>query len=49
MDVIDLDRLSEHAVWARYPGDVPTLDEAKAALTYARAVRRSVRKLLNVK
>ncbi len=41
--------LSSYAVQVRYPGDNPTLEEAKEALEIAKAVRRSMRKLLGLK
>ncbi|MGB0383842.1 MAG: HEPN domain-containing protein [Ardenticatenaceae bacterium] len=44
-----LDTLSSYAVRVRYPGDDPTLDEAKEAQKIAKAVRRFVRKLLGLK
>ena len=40
--------LSDYAVRVRYPGDDPTPDEAREALTIAKAVRRFARKFLNV-
>ena len=44
-----LDTLSSYAVRIRYPGDDPTLDEAKEAQKIAKAVRRFARKLLGLK
>ncbi len=44
-----LDILSYYAVRVRYPGDDPTLDEAKEAQKIAKAVRRFARKLLGLK
>lgn len=44
-----LDILSSYAVLVRYPGDDPTLDEAREALKIAKAVRGFVRKLLGLK
>jgi HEPN domain-containing protein len=43
-----LDRLAAYAVQVRYPGADPTLDEAREALQVAQAVRRFVRKSLNL-
>jgi HEPN domain-containing protein len=42
-----LDRLAAYAVQVRYPGEDPTLDEAREALQIAQAIRRFVRKSLN--
>jgi len=42
-----LDRLAAYAVQVRYPGEDPTLDEAREVLQVAQAVRRFVRKFLN--
>ena len=44
----DLNTLSDYAVRVRYPGQDPTPDEAREALTIARAVRRCARKFLGV-
>jgi len=49
MDPKKLNDLTDHAVQARYPGDDPTLDEARDALETAKAVRRFARKFLTVK
>ena len=38
-----LERLSAYAVQVRYPGDDPTLDEAREAVEIAQAVRRWAR------
>jgi HEPN domain-containing protein len=43
-DVLDL--LSSYALRARYPGDVPTLEEAQDALRITRIMRRFARKWL---
>jgi HEPN domain-containing protein len=48
IDLKDLNTLSDYAVRVRYPGDDPTPDEAREALTIAKAVRRFARKFLNV-
>ena len=48
IDLKDLNTLSDYAVRVRYPGDNPTPDEAREALTIAKAVRRFARKFLNV-
>jgi HEPN domain-containing protein len=45
----ELGPLSDAAVLARYPGDQPTLDEAREALEVAKAGRRFVRRLLGLK
>jgi hypothetical protein len=37
---------SDYAVRARYPGDEPTIEEARDAVATARAVRRIARSLL---
>ena len=42
-----LDRLAAYAVQVRYPGEDPTLDEAREALQVAQTVRRFVRRFLN--
>jgi len=41
-----LDLLSSYALRARYPGDVPTLEEARDALRITRIMRRFARKWL---
>jgi HEPN domain-containing protein len=41
--------LSYYAVRARYPGDTPTPDDAREAMTIAQAVRRFARRFLGVK
>jgi HEPN domain-containing protein len=41
-----LQRLAAYAVLVRYPGEDPTLEEARTALNTARALRRFARKLL---
>jgi hypothetical protein len=48
MEPKKLNDLSDYAVLTRYPGDDPTLEEARDALEIAKAVRRFARKLLNV-
>jgi HEPN domain-containing protein len=48
MEPKKLNDLSDYAVLTRYPGDIPTLEEARDALEIAKAVRRFARKLLNV-
>jgi len=45
----ELGPLSDAAVLARYPGDRPTLGEAREALEVAKAGRRFVRRLLGLK
>ena len=44
-----LARLSYYAVRVRYPGDDPTLDEAREAVAIARDVRRLARRFLGIK
>ncbi len=44
-----LDTLSGHAIATRYPGDAPTLEEAREALAIAKAVRKFARQYLGVK
>lgn len=44
-----LDRLTKFAVVSRYPGNVPTSNQARDALETAKAVRKFARKFLNVK
>ena len=43
-----LDLLSLYAVRARYPGDAPTVDDAREALKITQAVRRFARKWLGL-
>jgi HEPN domain-containing protein len=45
----DLDTLSEHAVRARYPGAEPSVDDARAAIRYARTVRGVCRRVLGLR
>ena len=47
IDPKDLNTLSDYAVRVRYPGDDPTPDEAREALSIAKAVRRVARKFLD--
>jgi HEPN domain-containing protein len=42
----DLEKLSSFAVAVRYPGTLPTVEEAKEALEIARKVRKFGRKLI---
>jgi len=44
-----LGELSLHAVASRYPGEEPTLEEARRSLEIAKIVRRFARKWLGVK
>lgn len=44
-----LSRLSAYAVRVRYPGDEPTIEEAKEAVEIAKAVRRFARQFLGVR
>ena len=43
METDQLERLNAYAVQVRYPGDDPTLEEAREAVEIAQAVRRWVR------
>jgi HEPN domain-containing protein len=45
----NLDLLSTYAVEARYPGNLPTIDDAKIAFNIARAFRKYIRKTLSIK
>ena len=49
LPIDDLDALSDHAVVTRYPADAPTMEDARAALETAKAVRQFARSYLNVK
>lgn len=42
----DLQRLSDYAVQSRYPGDDPTVEEAKDAFAIAKAIRKFAQNLL---
>lgn len=44
-----LDNLTKYAVQTRYPGNDPTVQEAREALETAKAVRKFAREFLNVK
>lgn len=44
----DLVTLSAYAVETRYPGDIPTLEEAREALETVKAVRKFSRKFLGI-
>jgi HEPN domain-containing protein len=46
IDPDELERLTAYAVQVRYPGEAPTLDEAREALQIAQAVRRWARPLV---
>jgi hypothetical protein len=46
VDLESLERLAAYAVQVRYPGEDPSVAEAKEALQVAMAVRRFARKLL---
>ena len=46
IDPDKLERLTAYAVQVRYPGEDPTLDEAREALQIAQAVRRWARPML---
>ncbi len=45
----DLGRLSGYAVHTRYPGNQPTVDEAKDALQISQTIRRFARTFLGLK
>lgn len=47
-DPAQLDLLSAYAVRVRYPGENPTLDEARQAVSIAKSVRRIARKWLGL-
>jgi len=49
VDLTRLDRLSLYASQARYPGETPTLAEAREALETSKAVRAFARELLGIK
>jgi hypothetical protein len=49
LDIDALDALSSYAVRARYPGEQPTISEAKDALRIAGAVRKLVRAFLGLR
>ena len=49
VDVKLLNTLSDHAVRSRYPGDAPTLEDAREALEIAKAVRRFTRQYFGLK
>ncbi len=40
--------LTDHAVASRYPGDAPTIDDAKESVEIAKSVRRFARKFLGL-
>lgn len=46
VDQDSLERLAAYAVQVRYPGEDPSMDEAREAFQIAQAVRRFARKLL---
>ena len=48
-DPLQLIELSRHAVQSRYPGNQPTLEEAKEAISISRTIRRIARSLLGLK
>ncbi len=49
MDVRQLNTLSDYAVRTGYPGNAPTMEDAKEALEIARAVRKFARGFLGRK
>jgi hypothetical protein len=49
MDTTRLDTLSFYAVLTRYPGETPTLDEAREAVKIAQEVRRFARRTLGLR
>jgi hypothetical protein len=44
-----LNALSDYAVRARYPGNEPSLADARDAIEIAQAVRKFARRFLNIK
>jgi HEPN domain-containing protein len=48
LDVGALERLNAYAVTARYPGETPTIEEAKQAYKDTQSIRRYLRKWLNL-
>ena len=46
IEVEQLERVNAYAVQVRYPGDDPTLEEAREAVEIARSVRRWTRSVL---
>ena len=49
LSLAQLSELSAYASRARYPGDEPTVDEARKAVDIAKTIRRFVRKWLGIK
>ncbi|MCC6297792.1 MAG: HEPN domain-containing protein [Anaerolineales bacterium] len=49
IDEKSLELLSAYAVMARYPGDDPTVEEAKEAINIAATIRKFSRKFLGLK
>jgi HEPN domain-containing protein len=49
VDSKQLNTLSDYAVRVRYPGEDPTIDEAKEAVQISNAVRKFTRQYLNLK
>jgi HEPN domain-containing protein len=49
IDPRQLHDLAEHAVRIRYPGEDPTLDDARRAIETARSIRRFARKILGLR
>ena len=49
LDPQQLADLTKHAIQARYPGNQPTLEEAKETLEFAKTVRRIARSFLGLK
>ncbi len=43
-----LDLLTSYAIWARYPGDTPSLDEAQHALQIVKVMRHFARQWLGI-
>jgi HEPN domain-containing protein len=48
-DPMQLIDLSRHAVQTRYPGNQPTIEEAREAIKFTRAIRRFARTVLGYK
>jgi HEPN domain-containing protein len=48
VDADDLERLNAYSVLVRYPGNHPTVEEAREAVTVLRTLRRFLRKYLGL-
>jgi len=49
IDPDQLDQLTAYAIHTRYPGDYPTFEEAKQALSITKLVRKFARQWFNLK